>query len=109
MPVSPQRKQLPSHGVYLKTGSITCFVMTTFGRLSAYFGASCTSCHGSNAHYLDKAVTTGFAQESVRIAVSSMLECFHFCGVGAPETKPLVVAEWNEVMAWQVPMSPVDS
>ena len=28
-----------------------------------------------------------------------MLECFHFCGVGAPETKPLVVAEWDEVMA----------
>lgn len=59
-------------------------------------------------HYLDKAVTTGFGQESVRIAVSSMLECFHFCGVGAPETKPLVVAEWDEVMAWQMPMSPVD-
>ena len=59
-------------------------------------------------HYLDKAVTAGFGQESVRIAVSSMLECFHFCGVGAPETKPLVVAEWDEVMAWQMPMSPVD-
>lgn len=59
-------------------------------------------------HYLDKAVTTGFGQESVRIAVSFMLQCFHFCGVGAPETKPVVVAEWDEVMAWQAPMSPVD-
>lgn len=58
--------------------------------------------------YLDRAVTTGLGREPVQIAVSSMLEPFRYCGKGTPDIKSLVVAEWDEVMALQMPMSPVD-